>query len=135
MTPELEIVCSESGVALAYIVQAAWLPDKTTFVTPDSFSLQMGMIVYGQGESIPSHVHRPITRQVEGTNEVVSVRRGECDIDIYDSDRKFVCTRRLKVGDTVLLLGGGHGFRMIEDTVLFEVKQGPYAGGMDKERL
>ena len=35
-------------------------------------------------------------------------------------------------GDIVLLLGGAHGFRMLEDTVLFEVKQGPYIPKKDK---
>ena len=32
-------------------------------------------------------------------------------------------------------VGGGHGFRMIEDTVLFEIKQGPYGGPAEKERF
>ena len=130
----VEIIKSVAGVELAYIVKADWKPLKTEFVTPNSFSLQMGVIVYGKGESIPAHMHLPITRQVQGTNEVVTVRSGDCEIDIYDSERNFVATRGLARGDTVLLLSGGHGFRMNEDTVLFEVKQGPYAEGKDKER-
>jgi hypothetical protein len=77
----------------------------------------------------------PITRQVQGTNEVVMVRSGDCEVDIYDDRRVFVASRRLVKGDVILLLGGGHGFRMNEDTVLFEVKQGPYADGRDKERF
>jgi hypothetical protein len=135
MNAPVEIIRSAAGVELAYIVKADWKPVKTEFVTPDSFSLQMGMIVYDKGQAIPAHVHLPITRQVQGTNEVVTVRSGDCEIDIYDSERNFVATRGLAQGDTVLLLGGGHGFRMNEDTVLFEVKQGPYAEGKDKERF
>jgi hypothetical protein len=46
-----------------------------------------------------------------------------------------VASRELAAGSIVLLLGGGHGFRMMEDTVLFEVKQGPYAGDKDKARF
>jgi hypothetical protein len=30
---------------------------------------------------------------------------------------------------------GGHGFRMLEDTVLLEVKQGPYGGQAEKSRF
>ena len=33
-----------------------------------------------------------------------------------------------QTGDKILLAQGGHGFEMLEDTVFFEVKQGPYAG-------
>jgi len=131
----VEIISSPTGQVLAYIVRANWNPQATEFVTPDSFSLQMGLIVYGKGQAITPHMHLPITRQVEGTNEVVSVRQGACDVDLYDDARSFVGSRRLDTGDTILLLGGGHGFRMHEDTVLFEVKQGPYAGGRDKERF
>jgi hypothetical protein len=135
MNLPIEIVRSVAGVDLAYIVRADWMPNQTEFVTPDTFSLQMGMIVYGRNQAIPAHVHLPITRQVHGTTEVVTVRKGACEIDIYDDGRNFVASRALGLGDIVMLLGGGHGFRMSEDTVLFEVKQGPYAQGKDKERF
>jgi quercetin dioxygenase-like cupin family protein len=135
MNDHVEIIASPSGQQLAYIVRAAWRPTATEFVTPDTFSLQMGMIVYSKGKEIPAHMHLPIVREVHGTNEVVSVRSGDCEVDLYDDQRVFVASRRLTQGDIVLLLGGGHGFRMNEDTVLFEVKQGPYAGGRDKERF
>ena len=29
-------------------------------------------------------------------------------------------------GDTIILLAGGHGFNILEDTKMIEVKQGPY---------
>jgi hypothetical protein len=95
----------------------------------------MGMIVYKRGEAIIPHVHLPVTRTVEGTTECVIVRHGSCEIDIYDAARNHIETCLLSEGDIVLLLGGGHGFRMLADTVLFEVKQGPYVGGADKERF
>jgi hypothetical protein len=130
----VEIISGPDG-ALAYIVDGNWVPSKTEFLTPDDFGQQMGMIVYGKGEAIIPHVHLPVTRTVEGTTECILVRSGSCDIDIYDAARNPIATRTLKQGDIILLLGGGHGFRMNEDTVLFEVKQGPYVGNADKERF
>lgn len=130
-----EVIASDAGVPLAYIVDPQWEPAQTTFLTPDDFSLQMGMIVYGAGEDIPAHVHLPIRREVEGTNECIVVRKGRCRVTIYDSERRFVAERDLEQGAIILLLGGGHGFHLYEDTVLFEVKQGPYAGNKDKERF
>jgi hypothetical protein len=132
--PPLEVV-ADGDTPLAYFLNPAWLPEQTTFLTPDDFGQQMGMIVYGAGEAIPAHVHLPIVREVHGTTECVIVRKGRCAIDIYTSERKLVATRELEEGSIVLLLGGGHGFRMHEDTVLFEVKQGPYVGNRDKERF
>ena len=47
----------------------------------------------------------------------------------------LIATRELATGDVMLMVGGGHGFRMLEDTVLLEVKQGPYTGVAEKERF
>ena len=62
-------------------------------------------------------------------------RSGRCPIAIYDDAQHLIATRELRVGDVVLMVGGGHGFRMLEDTVLREVKQGPYTGLDEKERF
>jgi hypothetical protein len=134
-SPKPVEIISDGGIALAYIVDAHWTPSATQFLTPDDFGQQMGMIVYGAGEAIVPHVHLPVVREVHGTTECIIVRKGSCAIDIYNSSRKFIAARELVEGTIILLLGGGHGFRMHEDTVLFEVKQGPYVGNADKERF
>lgn len=134
MTTPVEII-ADGEVPLAYIVSADWQPSATQFLTPDDFTQQMGMIVYRAGESITPHVHVPVERTIVGTTECIVVRQGRCEIDIYNSARVFIASRVLEEGAIILLLGGGHGFRMIEDTVLFEVKQGPYVGMRDKERF
>ena len=130
----IEIV-NDGDAPLAYFVRAGWMPEKSTFVTPDHFGQQMGMIVYGAGQAIQPHLHLPVVREVHGTSECIVVRKGACLIDLYDNNKQLVSTHALATGDIVLLLGGGHGFRMTEDTVLFEVKQGPYVGMADKERF
>ena len=45
------------------------------------------------------------------------------------------CAEQLREGDILLMVDGGHGFRMLEDTVFLEIKQGPYTGIEDKERF
>jgi hypothetical protein len=66
---------------------------------------------------------------------VLVVRQGCCEVDIYNDDRQLVATRELREGDIMLMVGGGHGFRMLDDTVFLEVKQGPYTGIDEKERF
>mgnify|MGYP001131736458 FL=1 len=120
---------------LCYIIRASFLPDRTTFLTPPEFKQQVGYIVYPAGSEIARHVHRPLERHIVGTSEVLIVKKGRCLIDVYNDDRELVATRELYPGDVMLMVGGGHGFRMLEDTVLLEVKQGPYTGLEEKERF
>lgn len=120
---------------LAYIIRGEFHPDKTTFLTPSDFKQQVGFIVYPQGGEIARHVHRPLERHLVGTSEVLVVRKGRAEVDIYNDDRELVTTVELHDGDIMLMVGGGHGFRMLEDTVFLEVKQGPYTGLDEKERF
>lgn len=123
------------NVPLAYIIRSELMPAETTFLTPPEFKQQVGFVVYTSGGEIQRHTHRPLERHLVGTSEVLIVRKGRCEIDIYTDDRKLVATRELRKGDIMLMVGGGHGFRMLEDTVLLEVKQGPYTGIDEKERF
>ena len=51
-----------------------------------------------------------------------------------NNEHNYLESRVLEGGDTILLAGGGHGFEVLEDLAMIEVKQGPYAGddGQDK---
>lgn len=130
----IEIFTWEDEV-LAYVLRRELSPAETTFVTPPELSFQAGFVVYPAGGEVARHTHRPLHRELEGTSEVIVVREGRCEIDIYTPDEELLESRELRTGDVVLLLGGGHGFRMQEDTVLFEVKQGPYTGLDEKRRF
>ena len=123
------------GKPLAYIIRANMNPEKTTFLTPSEFNLQVGFVVYPAGGEIARHVHLPLERHIVGTSEVLVVKKGRCQIDVYNDDRELVATRELQAGDVLLLVSGGHGFRMLENTVLLEIKQGPYIGLDEKERF
>lgn len=123
------------GKPLAYIIKAEMSPQETTFLTPPIFKQQVGFVVYPAGGEIQRHLHRPLERHLVGTSEVLVVQRGRCEIDIYNDDRNLVATRELDKGDIMLMVGGGHGFRMLEDTVFLEIKQGPYTGMDEKERF
>ena len=121
--------------SLAYIIRAEMAPEKTTFVTPSEMNFQVGFIVYPAGGEVARHHHRPLERHIVGTSELLVVKEGRCQIDIYDDDRSLVATRELRKGDIMLMVGGGHGFHMLEDTIFLEVKQGPYTGLDEKERF
>ena len=123
------------NAVLAYIVRAELCPDRTRFVTPDAMNFQLGFVAYPKGGQIGRHVHRPVERALVGTSEVLLVKKGRCEVDIYAEDRTLVATRELRTGDVLFLAAGGHGFRLLEDTTFLEIKQGPYTGLDEKERF
>ncbi len=117
---------------LAYIIRAEFVPEKTTFFTPPEWEQQLGMIIRSAGEKIARHAHRSEAHQRTKAPEILIVRRGRCQVDIYNHEQQLVATRELRQGDVILLIDGGHGFRFLEDTVFLEVKPGPYAGPEEK---
>lgn len=124
-----------NGQLLCMIIRNGFSPERTTFVTSPDVNVQVGYIVYPAGHEIPRHLHLPVRRQVIGTFEVLLVQKGRCGLDVYDESKNLVATTELNQGDTLIMARGGHGFRMLEDTVLLEVKQGPYPGVAEKERF
>lgn len=123
------------GKQVAIIVRTGYQPERTEFVTTSEDTLQLGYIVYGAGKSITPHLHRNVERRIQGTPEVLYVRTGKMRTIFYSNEKMRKGEVILHQGDVILLLEGGHGFEMLEDTVLMEIKQGPYLGEMDKERF
>jgi len=132
ITPEGFELFRDGDRELARVVRAGFAPQKSVFATPNEFRQQLGFIVYGAGKTIGRHKHNPIRREIVGTPEVVLVRSGRCAVDLFDDDDAPVGSVELGQGDVIVFVSGGHGFRMIEDTILLEVKQGPYTAEQDK---
>jgi len=63
------------------------------------------------------------------------IKAGKVRLDFYDDEKNYLKSIILEEGDVILLANGGHGFEMLEETEIIEVKQGPYAGEMDKVRF
>jgi mannose-6-phosphate isomerase-like protein (cupin superfamily) len=76
-----------------------------------------------------------VPREVHYTQEVLFIRRGVLRVDFYDDRQNYLESRTLHGGDTILLASGGHGFEVLEEVEMIEVKQGPYAGEHDKIRF
>jgi mannose-6-phosphate isomerase-like protein (cupin superfamily) len=105
------------------------------FFTPDDFSQQLAYMNRPAGYVIQPHVHNPVKREVSFTKEVLFIRSGRVRVDFYDDEKNYLESRILNAGDVLLLAFGGHGFEMLEDSEIIEVKQGPYAGEADKTRF
>lgn len=129
----MEFIKTEDNVLTSIIIRREYAPGETTFVTTPDLAQQVGFVVYPAGGVIKRHLHKNVDRQNISSSEALIVRQGRLEIDIYDQNKSLLATRELQAGDFVLMVSGGHGFRILEATVLLEVKLGPYAGPADKE--
>jgi hypothetical protein len=128
-----QIIVHEKLIAI--IVRSNYEKPGISFFTPDDFSQQLAYMKHPQGKIIKPHIHNPVPREVQFTEEVLIIKKGCLRVDFYDEDRKYVTSRLLGAGDIILLAKCGHGFEALEDLEMIEVKQGPYVGEMDKVRF
>lgn len=124
-----------NDILVALIVRAGFSQPGISFFTPDAFSQQLAYMRHPTGKEIPPHVHNPVAREVSFTQEVLFIRKGKLRVDFYSDEREYLESRILEGGDTILLATGGHGFEVLEEVEMIEVKQGPYAGEQDKTRF
>jgi len=122
---------------LALIIRSEFQIDSNTikFFTPDSFSQQIGLMNRPKGYIIEPHFHQRVKREVLYTNEVLLVKKGLIQVDFYDESKKIITSKIIKSGDILLLIKGGHGFTILEESEIYEIKQGPYVGEEDKLRF
>jgi len=123
------------GQLLAVIVRSEFRNPGITFFTNDELSQQMGFMRHPTGKVIEPHVHNHISRSVNYTQEALFIRSGKIRVDFYSDAQHYLFSHVLRSGDVVLLISGGHGFEILEEVEMIEVKQGPYAGDRDKTRF
>jgi mannose-6-phosphate isomerase-like protein (cupin superfamily) len=124
-----------SGELIAIIISSRIMGQGVQFFTPSTFSQQLAFIAHPVGHVIEPHLHNLVRREVLDTKEVLVLRKGRLRVDFYDDERQYLLSRELSAGDVILLAKGGHGFEVLEEVEMIEVKQGPYVGDDDKVRF
>ena len=62
------------------------------------------------------------------------VKTGILSVFFYKKNKqKINIVKKLKSGDIIVLLQGGHGFKVSKKISLIEIKQGPYLINKDKK--
>lgn len=120
---------------LAMIIRNEYSCDGVDFITPNEYSQQVAYMHHPKGKAIDAHIHNLVHRNVVMTQEVLFIKRGILRVDFYDEYEDYLESCNLYAGDIILLISGGHGFEVLEEVEMVEVKQGPYAGDNDKKRF
>ena len=130
---EIEAI-EEKGVLLAQILSNLSNKTTTEFATDPKHILQVGTIEVNENRNIPRHRHQQTKRNITGTSEVLIVIKGEVVAKIFSqSTTHLIATRTLLAGMVIVLHNGGHSFESTKDSILLEVKNGPYSESLDKE--
>ncbi|MDF2577458.1 MAG: hypothetical protein K0S74_942 [Chlamydiales bacterium] len=120
---------------IAIIISHNFQKPGIHFFTPNDFSQQLAYMNHPQGKIIQPHMHNPVPREVHYTQEVLVIKRGKLRVDFYDDRQSYLESHLLEAGDVILLASGGHGFEVLEELEMLEIKQGPYVGEEDKTRF
>jgi len=132
--PEVQYI-TDNNCLLAIIISANFDRPGIHFFTPGDLSQQLAYMKHSTGKIIEPHVHNPVSREVFFTQEVLIIKKGKLRTDFYTEQQQYLESRIISAGDVILLVAGGHGFEVIEEVEMIEVKQGPYVGELDKTRF
>lgn len=120
---------------LSIIVRYKFKTKGTIFFTKKNFSQQVGYMQHKKNHDIPAHYHIYRNRAVKRTNEVLFIKSGKIRVDFFSNLKKYIFSKILEKGDLILLVSGGHGFKILKKTEMIEVKQGPYNEKTDKKKI
>ena len=118
---------------VALIIKPSKITKKgPNFLTPTAFTQQLGVINYPKNHIITPHTHKKFLRKIYHTSEVLFIQKGVLRVDFYDDKMKYFQSRVLKKGDIIFLHESSHGFKILKDCSIIEIKQGPYIKLVDK---
>lgn len=129
---------TDGDVLLARLVSGADLSSAgLNFFSDESDGIQVGTWNYEVGHVLQPHIHNLVKKTTKRTAEVLYVVSGSIHADIYNEKAERVIELKLQMGDLLICLNGGHGYKILEEgTKVLEVKNGPYLGPeLDRRRI
>jgi uncharacterized cupin superfamily protein len=123
-------IIEHKGERIAIHIESKDIREGLNFYSNPNDFLQVGTWKYKGGLYLGPHAHNKGTnRIIDRTQEVVHVLRGMLRADILTEEGLLLDSIVLQGGDTLVLLSGGHGYETLnEDTMVLEIKNGPYLG-------
>ena len=97
-----------------------------TFFTPNESTQQFGYMKHKKNHMIKPHLHKKRLTKILYTTEVILLLKGILRVDFYNFSKKYLFSKILRANDIIMLVHGGHGFKILKDVEMLEIKQGPY---------
>ena len=120
----------------ALIVRAKFRKKKgINFFTPVDTNQQFGYMKHDKGHLIKPHKHKKRATKIFYTTEVIILFKDSLRVDFYDQRQKYLFSKIIREKDIIMLVHGGHGFKVLKKVEMIEVKQGPYSLEKDKVKF
>ena len=105
------------------------------FFTPTDATQQFGFMKHKKNHFIKPHKHNKRMTRILRSTEVILLLRGTLRADFYNNNNKYLLSKIINERDIIMLIHGGHGFKVLKNVEMIEVKQGPYYLASDKVRF
>ncbi len=123
----------------AFIIRRSYRKKKgVNFFTDKKTIQQVGYMNHKKNHIIFPHKHNRHQKKIsniDNTTEVLIILKGLLRVDFYNTKEKYLFSKKLYANDIIMLSSGGHGFKVLKDVKMIEVKQGPYSVSKDKVKF
>ena len=103
-----------------------------SFFTKNADNQQIGFMSHPKNYLIKPHKHQKRETKIFITSEVIILQKGKLRVDFYDTNKKYLFSVIVKKNQIIMLVHGGHGFKVLEPVKMLEIKQGPFVSNKDK---
>ena len=105
------------------------------FFTSSDLNFQVGLMAHQKNHIIKPHFHINRKKIIKHMSELLIIFSGTLKVYFYNKKKIKTKTVILNKKDMILLISGGHGFKVLKKLEMLEIKQGPFVGEKDKIRL
>lgn len=93
--------------------------------SPDD-ALQLMTMKRAKGHIAKAHRHIPAKRETKLLQECLIVIKGKIRIDLFDTKNRCFKKVVVKEGEAMIILDTAHEVHYVEDTLAYELKNGPF---------
>lgn len=107
-------------------IRVRTFPDGTNPVSSPDGALQLMTMKRPKGHVARAHRHIPRKRVTNVLQECLIVIKGKIRYDLFDAKGKCFKKVVVKGGEAMLILGAAHAVHFLEDSLVYELKNGPF---------
>ena len=105
------------------------------FFTANNLNMQIGLMGHSKNHIIKPHYHINRKKIIKQMSDLLIIFSGQLKVYFYNKKKLRDKSLILNKKDMILLISGGHGFKVLKKLEMLEIKQGPFIGEKDKMRL
>ena len=125
----------DTSKLIACIINKNQINNYRQDLAPEDEYLQVSARKFKKEVKVLPHKHLTNKRNITRTQEAWIIIEGSVEFELFDLNDKLLTRSSLFAGDCLVLFNGGHSLNVLdENTVMYEIKNGPYLG-IEKDKI